>query len=90
MSVTNRMSQTAAGFTTALLLNPAAMIAMAFGLWRLGEDLGWTTKFLISEGLFSHWIVWIALSAALKATAVMAARIPQAQGAPAISHRRQN
>jgi len=73
-----RISQDAAAALSALMLTPAAMIAMAFGLWRLGEDLGWTARFLISQGLFSHWVVWGALAIGLKSTANLATR-----GAPA-------
>lgn len=74
-----RMSQVAAGALSVLLLTPAAMIALVFGLWRLGEDLGWTSKFVIGQGLFSHWVVWMALSVVLKATANLATNGPQAQ-----------
>ncbi|HUA22170.1 MAG TPA: hypothetical protein VMB25_25675 [Bryobacteraceae bacterium] len=48
------------------LLAPAAGIALVMGLWRVSTDIGWAGAFLISGGLFSHWQVWIALSAALK------------------------
>jgi hypothetical protein len=47
------------------LLTPLAVIALAFGMWRFGSDIGWTGDFIISNGLFSHWQVWIALAAAL-------------------------
>ena len=71
---TTEISQSAATLVSILLLSPGAMMAFAFGLWRLGQDLGWTGNFLISEGLFSHWLVWMAVSAGLKATATMANR----------------
>lgn len=58
-------SQRAADLGIALLLAPAAFTALVLGLWRLGCDLGWTEQFFISDGLFSHWQVWLALSAAL-------------------------
>jgi len=48
------------------LLTPASMLALVFGLWRVGTDLEWTGDFPISAGLFSHWQVWIALAVALK------------------------
>jgi hypothetical protein len=48
------------------LLTPASMLALVFGLWRVGTDLGWTGNFLIASGLFSHWQVWMALAIALK------------------------
>lgn len=48
------------------LLTPAAVVALVLGIWRVGVDLGWAGVFPISDGLFSHWQVWIALSIALK------------------------
>jgi hypothetical protein len=74
ISRTAQVSQEAAILVSVLFLNPGAMIALVFGLWRLGEDLGLTGTFVISEGLFSHWLVWIMLSGGLKALAIMATR----------------
>jgi hypothetical protein len=34
----------------------------------LGVDLGWTGDFVIEQGLFSHWLVWIALAVAIKSS----------------------
>jgi hypothetical protein len=51
------------------LLTPAAVVALVLGLWRVSADLGWTEEFLISNGLFSHWQVWIALAIGLQASA---------------------
>jgi hypothetical protein len=48
------------------LLTPAALVALAMGLWRLCADLDWAGLFPITAGFFSHWQVWIALSIALK------------------------
>ena len=48
------------------LITPAAVIALVLGLWRLTADLEWTGSFLISNGFFSHWQVWIALAIALQ------------------------
>ena len=48
------------------LVTPAAVIALVLGLWRLTADLEWTGSFLISNGFFSHWQVWIALAITLK------------------------
>ncbi|HUJ48911.1 MAG TPA: hypothetical protein VLW25_01905 [Bryobacteraceae bacterium] len=52
-----------------ILLAPASMVALVFGLWRLGSDLAWTGTFVISDGFFSHWQVWLALAAALRLAA---------------------
>jgi hypothetical protein len=51
----------------AALLNPAALLALVFALWRVTADIGWTTEFPIAAGFFSHWQVWIAMAIALKA-----------------------
>jgi hypothetical protein len=48
------------------LLTPAAVVAFVMGMWRVCMDLGWAGAFLISDGFFSHWQVWIALAIALK------------------------
>jgi len=49
---------------------------MAAGLaaWRLGADLKWTGQFAISEGLFSHWQVWVAMAAILQTFAALLIR----------------
>jgi len=58
------------------LLSPAAVVALVLGLWRVSADLGWTEEFLISNGFFSHWQVWIGLAIGLQAVATsMAAKI---------------
>ena len=58
------------------LLTPAAVVAFVLGLWRVSADLGWTEEFLISNGFFSHWQVWIALAVGLQASATwLAAKI---------------
>jgi hypothetical protein len=48
------------------LLTPAAVLALVMGIWRVGVDLGFASAFLIADGFFSHWQVWIALSVGLK------------------------
>jgi hypothetical protein len=40
------------------LLQPASMAAFLLAFWRFGADLGWTSDFLISDGLWSHWQLW--------------------------------
>ncbi len=53
----------------ASLLTPAALMALALGIWRLGSDLNLTGEFAISGGLFSHWQVWIAVAGFLQTCA---------------------
>jgi hypothetical protein len=58
------------------LLTPASVVALVLGLWRVSSDLGWTEEFLIANGLFSHWQVWIALAIVLQiAASSLAAKI---------------
>ena len=58
------------------LLTPAAVTALVLGLWRVCADVGWTGEFLIANGFFSHWQVWIALAIAMQtAAASLAAKM---------------
>lgn len=52
------------------LLTPAAVMAFALGLWRIGNDVALTGPFAITEGLFSHWQVWFTLALVLQASAL--------------------
>lgn len=49
----------------AALLNPAGFLACSLAVWRIGADLKWMGQFAISDGLFSHWQVWLAMGIAL-------------------------
>jgi len=44
------------------LLVPVALMGYAMGVWRVASDIGIAQAFAIS-GLFSHWQVWMVLSA---------------------------
>ena len=46
----------------AALLTPAAVVAGALGVWRLGADPGWTSQFFIANGLLSHWQGWFTVA----------------------------
>ena len=50
----------------AALLTPGAVMAAALGAWRLAADLKLTGAFAISDGLFSHWQVWMVAAALLQ------------------------
>ncbi len=52
----------------AALLTPAATLTFAISLWRLGQDLGLTKNFFITDGPFSHWQVWVAVTGMLSAS----------------------
>lgn len=47
-----------------LMSPPAILLAGAFGVWRLGADLGWTGEFPIPSGVFSRYQVWFAMATA--------------------------
>ncbi|HZT31548.1 MAG TPA: hypothetical protein VFA33_16790 [Bryobacteraceae bacterium] len=64
------------------LLTPAAVMAMALGIWRLAADLKWTDTFAISSGLFSHWQVWIAAAVVLQAGARLLHRYGHGEDTP--------
>ena len=54
----DRTSSRAARLAASLFTLIAICLA-SFGAWRVAEDLGWAGDFIIAEGLFSHWQVWI-------------------------------
>lgn len=54
----------------AALLQPAAVMAGVLAFWRFSADLQWTSEFAISNGLLSHWQVWLAIFAGLEFLAV--------------------
>jgi hypothetical protein len=51
----------------ATALSPASALSMAMAVWRLGQDLGFTRNFFLTDGPFSHWQVWFGISACLLA-----------------------
>ena len=44
---------------TAYLLTITSISCASFGIWRLGDDLGWAGDFVFKDGAISHWQVWI-------------------------------
>jgi hypothetical protein len=50
----------------ASFLTPASVMAAALGVWGLAEGPNWTSHFAISNGIFSHWQVWLAFAALLQ------------------------
>ena len=63
-----------AGQMFVALLTPASVVALALGLWCIGATLGSTQAFPVSDGMFSHWQVWMVLAVLVKTTATMLAR----------------
>jgi len=50
----------------AVLLKPAALVALVLACWRIAADFNWTGGFAIASGLFSHWQVWLGGAAVLQ------------------------
>jgi hypothetical protein len=48
----------------AYLLTITSISCASFGVWRLGNDLGWAGDFVFTTGALSHWQVWIAAAIA--------------------------
>ena len=63
----------------ASLLTPAAVMAFVLALWRLVADLKVTSEFPITNGLFSHWQVWITSAAVLQFCALLLNRYGNSQ-----------
>jgi hypothetical protein len=63
----------------AALLTPASVMAAVLAFWRLAADLKATGQFPISDGLFSHWQVWLAAAASLQLSAFVLERYGKAQ-----------
>jgi len=55
----------------ASLLTPAAVMADVLAGWRIAADLGIARLFPITEGLYSHWQVWVPTAAVLHAGAIL-------------------
>jgi hypothetical protein len=53
----------------ASLLVPSALLAFTLALWNIAADLRWTSQFIVSAGLLSHWQVWFCMAAFLLAFA---------------------
>lgn len=52
------LARTAASALTLLSISCASL-----GLWRLGTDLDLAGRFVVRQGFFSHWQVWIGAAA---------------------------
>jgi len=64
-----------AAIVTSSLLTPISLVAWVLGGWRLLADLNLAGEFAISDGLFSHWQVWIALGIILQFAALLLQRV---------------
>jgi hypothetical protein len=50
----------------ATLLKPAALMAVALGIWGVGADLKLASSFAIASGLLSHWGLWLGTAVVLQ------------------------
>jgi hypothetical protein len=73
-----------AALALAALLDPAAVMALALGLWGIAAELSWVSSFAIPSGLFSHWETWMAAAAGLEFCAVALNRYGKSGGAAAV------
>ena len=63
----------------ASLLVPSALVAFTLAIWNIAADLRWTSEFIVSRGLLSHWQIWFCIAAVL----LLAARLLNRYGANA-------
>jgi hypothetical protein len=54
-------------------------MACVLTLWRLAADLSVTGQFPITDGLFSHWQVWLTVAATLQFSAILLNRYGKAE-----------
>lgn len=47
---------------TVYLLKSVSICLFTLGIWRLGNDIGATQPFFLTDGFFSHWQVYFALA----------------------------
>ncbi|WP_180540275.1 hypothetical protein [Nevskia soli] len=66
------------------LFTLAAVACLTLAAWRLTSDLGWTGEFAITEGLLSHWQVWMTLTIGTGVVGVKLLRIARAREAASV------
>jgi hypothetical protein len=50
----------------ATVLSLVSLICGSLAIWRIGSDLDWAGDFVFSNGLLSHWQVWMGISIAVQ------------------------
>jgi hypothetical protein len=50
----------------ASLLTLVSISCASLGMWRIGTDLAWAGDFVFSDGLLSHWQVWMGVAASIQ------------------------
>lgn len=64
------------------LLTPAVAAALALAVWKLGADLQLMGNFVIQQGPFAHWQVWLLVAVALQLLSSRLARYGRVARAP--------
>src|SRR5581483_2716766 len=67
---------------SATFLQPVVLMAFAVALWRIGVDVHMARSFVISDGLFSHWQVWLAVTGVLQVGVLELNRLARRAGVP--------
>ncbi len=80
----NRKENRRHALALAALLDPAAVMALALGLWGMAAELKWVGSFAISSGVFSHWETWLGAAALLELCALALNRYGKNGGAAAV------
>ena len=57
-----------------VLLSPVSLIAAIMAVWRFGADAGWTDSFAVTNGLLSHWQVWLGIAVGIQWSAIQLTR----------------
>ena len=63
----------------AALITPLAVVACVLAFWRLTADFKATGQFPITDGLFSHWQVWLGIAGFLQLTGIFLNRYGNAE-----------
>ena len=66
------------------VLTLSAVTCLTLAAWRLTSDLGWTGEFAITEGLLSHWQVWMTLTIGTGVVGVKLLRVARAREAASV------
>src|SRR5690348_12803936 len=46
----------------AFLLKPVVLTIYVFGFWCLAAQMGWASEFVIQDGAFGNWMVWMGVA----------------------------
>jgi hypothetical protein len=52
------------------LLIPGAVMCASLAVWRVASDLQLASPFAITQGVFSHWMIWLGLAAVMIGIAI--------------------